>query len=145
MSTALLRPDLSDQADTTAVRSLALIEALKRPGEIPRPARIYVNRNLRLDQIQMVGVDMDYTLAIYNQPRIEELSVRATVDKLVANKGYPAAIRQLTYDPTLGIRGLVVDQATGHVFKPDRYGSPGRVRHGRSIVDHDKVAALYQR
>jgi 5'-nucleotidase len=145
MSSALLRPDLSDQADTTAVRSLALIEALKRPGEIPRIQRVYVNRNLRLDQIQMVGFDMDYTLAIYNQAQIEELSVRATIDKLCSNKGYPDAIRTLSYDPALGIRGLVVDQATGHVFKPDRYGTPGRVRHGHAIVDRDHVAALYQR
>jgi len=141
----LLRPDLSDQADTTAVRSLALIEALKRPGEIPRTSRVYVNRNLRLDQITMVGFDMDYTLAIYNQPKIEELSVRATIEKLCTAKGYPDAIRALTYDPAFGIRGLVVDQATGHVFKPDRYGTPGRVRHGHTIIDHDHVAALYQR
>ena len=50
--------------------------------------------------------------------------------KLVANKGYPAAIQALKYDASLGIRGLVVDQLTGNVFKPDRYGTPGRARHG---------------
>ena len=48
-----------------------------RALDIPRQSRIYVNRNLRLDKIEMVGFDMDYTLALYNQPRIEELSMRA--------------------------------------------------------------------
>ena len=127
MTTALPSPDLSAEGDTSGVKSLALIEALKRPGEIPRSQRVYVNRNLRLAQIQMVGFDMDYTLALYNQAKIEELSVAATVQKLIANKGYPAPIQSLRYDSNLGIRGLVVDQHLGNVFKPDRYGTPGRV------------------
>ena len=42
----------------------------------------------------MVGFDMDYTLALYHQAKIEELSVPATLHKLVANKGYPDAIRR---------------------------------------------------
>jgi 5'-nucleotidase len=144
MTTALPRPEPSAEADFSGVRSLALIEALKRPGEIPRSQRIYVNRNLRLDQVQMVGFDMDYTLALYHQAKIEELSVAATVQKLVANKGYPAPIQSLTYDARLGIRGLVVDMKLGNVFKPDRYGTPGRVRHGHQALPRREVSALYQ-
>src|SRR5436190_22715178 len=102
------------------LKGLALIEALQRPGEIPRPDRVYVNRNLNLSQIELVGFDMDYTLALYNQSKIEELSIRATLDKLISNKGYPEAIRRLDYEPALGIRGLVVDRQHGNVFKPDR-------------------------
>ena len=145
MPTALLEPDRVVRADSTAVRSLELIEALARPGEIPRGHRIYVNRNLRLDQIQMVGFDMDYTLALYHQARIESLSVKATLDKMVSYKGYPAAIFALRYDPSLGIRGLVVDQEHGNLFKPDRYGTPGRVLHGHRNLSDDEVAAHYQR
>ena len=96
----------------------------------PGPSGIYVNRNLKLDQVQMVGFDMDYTLALYHQDKMEELSVLATLHKLVVNKGYPEQIRQLKYDPTLAIRGLMVDQQLGNVFKPDRYGTPGRALHG---------------
>ena len=62
---------------------------------------MFVNRNLRLDKVEMVGFDMDYTLALYNQTRIEELSIRATLDKLVTAKRYPEAIRALGYDPQL--------------------------------------------
>src|SRR5262245_14629532 len=122
-----------------------LIESATRPLDLPRGSRIYVNRNLRLDRIEMVGFDMDYTLAIYNQARIEELSMRATLDKLCANKGYPEEIRRLGYDPTLAVRGLVVDREAGNVFKPDRYGFPGRARHGLAPVDRPHLAELYQR
>ena len=81
-----------------------VIRSLTRPLDVPRGNRVYVNRNLRLDRIEMVGFDMDYTLALYNQPRIEELSMRATLHKLVTAKGYPEAIRDLAYDPMLAIQ-----------------------------------------
>jgi HAD superfamily 5'-nucleotidase-like hydrolase len=119
--------------------------ATTRPLDIPPQSRIYVNRNLRLDKIEMVGFDMDYTLALYNQARIEELSMRATLDKLVSAKGYPEAIRTLAYDPMLAVRGLVVDHENGNIFKPDRYGFPGRARHGLKNIDRVLVAELYQR
>jgi HAD superfamily 5'-nucleotidase-like hydrolase len=106
---------------------------------------VYVNRNLRLDQIKLVGFDMDYTLALYDQARVEELSVLATLHKLVANKGYPEAVRTLPYDPRLAIRGLVVDLEAGNVFKPDRYGTPGQVMHGRQVLDRARVTELYHR
>lgn len=125
--------------------SLELIESAARPLDIPRANRIFVNRNLRLDKIDMVGFDMDYTLALYNQAKIEELSMRATLHKLVTAKGYPEAIRSLTYDPVLAIRGLVVDRLNGNIFKPDRYGFPGRARHGLTTIERPKVAELYQR
>jgi len=115
-------------AREAAAASQNSVEPAARPLDIPREHRVFVNRNLRLDKIEMVGFDMDYTLALYNQPRIEELSVRATLDKLVTAKGYPEAIRALAYDPQLALRGLVVDRDNGNVFKPDRYGYPGRAR-----------------
>jgi HAD superfamily 5'-nucleotidase-like hydrolase len=119
--------------------------AAPKPLDIPRELRVFVNRNLRLDKIEMVGFDMDYTLALYNQARIEELSIRATLEKLVTTKGYPEAIRGLAYDPQLALRGLVVDRENGNIFKPDRYGYPGRARHGLATLERDAISALYQR
>ncbi|MBC8134112.1 MAG: HAD-IG family 5'-nucleotidase [Deltaproteobacteria bacterium] len=121
------------------------IETAARPLDIPRKNRVYVNRNLRLDRIEMVGFDMDYTLAIYDQARIEQLSIQATLDKLCVNKGYPDEIRHLAYEPALAIRGLVVDRANGNIFKPDRYGFPGRARHGSLPMERERVSELYQR
>ena len=45
----------------------------------------------------------------------------------------------------LAVRGLVVDRVNGNIFKPDRYGFPGRARHGLSTIDRSKVGELYQR
>ena len=42
------------------------------------------------------------------------------------------------------MRGLVVDQQHGNIFKPDRYGFPGRARHGLANLDRAQVAELYQ-
>ncbi len=125
--------------------SLDLVASAMRAQDIPRASRIYVNRNLRLDKIEMVGFDMDYTLALYNQPRIEELSMRATLHKLVTAKGYPEAIQGLAYDPMLAVRGLVIDRENGNIFKPDRYGFPGRARHGLQNIERERAAELYQR
>jgi HAD superfamily 5'-nucleotidase-like hydrolase len=125
--------------------NLELIESAARPTDVPRENRVFVNRNLRLDKIEMVGFDMDYTLALYHQAKVEELSMRATLHKLVTTKGYPQAIQSLTYDPLLALRGLVVDRLNGNIFKPDRYGFPGRARHGLASIERDKVAELYQR
>jgi 5'-nucleotidase len=124
---------------------LDLVASAMRPLDIPRASRIFVNRNLRLDKIEMVGFDMDYTLALYNQPRIEELSMRATLHKLVTAKGYPEAIQGLAYDPMLAVRGLVIDRENGNIFKPDRYGFPGRARHGLANIDRERAGDLYQR
>ena len=71
--------------------------------------------------------------------------MRATLHKLVSAKGYPAAIQALSYDPMLAVRGLVVDQLNGNIFKPDRYGFPGRARHGLASMERAKVSELYQR
>ena len=58
---------------------------------VPYVKRLWVNRSLRMDQIEWVGFDMDYTLAIYKQAEIDRLSIEATVKKLLG-RGYPAAL-----------------------------------------------------
>lgn len=125
--------------------ALDLIERLKRPSEIPRKHRVYSNRNLRMDRVQVVGFDMDYTLALYHQPKMEEISIRATVSKLIGGKGYPEEIRSLPFDSAFALRGLVIDRQLGNVLKPDRYGSPGRAYHGRTPIERPRLVELYQR
>src|ERR1700753_1299465 len=141
---AVIAPPPSSER-SEAPESSDVLRSLTRPLDVPRENRVYVNRNLRLDKIEMLGFDMDYTLALYNQARIEELSMRATLEKLVTAKGYPEEIRSLAYDPMLAVRGLVVDRVNGNIFKPDRYGFPGRARHGLKNLDRTLVADLYQR
>src|SRR5215813_12751745 len=42
--------------------------------DVPRKNRVFCNRNLRMDSIEMIGFDMDYTLGLYHQDRLERLS-----------------------------------------------------------------------
>ena len=48
------------------------------PRAIARSDRVFVNRDLRFSNIDWIGFDMDYTLAIYRQERMDTLSVELT-------------------------------------------------------------------
>lgn len=124
----------------------ALQRVLARPAafELPTARQIFVNRNLALAKIELVGFDMDYTLAIYHLRRIEELSFAMTVDKLVAAFGYPEALRQLRYDHGFVIRGLFVDKVRGNLLKIDRFGHVGRAYHGREPLSDEALQRLYR-
>src|SRR5947209_3841848 len=76
--------------DPDVVRVLA-----SRPREVPRARQVYCNRNLRMDQIELVGFDMDYTLAIYHAERIERLSFELTVRKMIHERAYPEKLARI--------------------------------------------------
>ena len=105
---------------------------------------MFVNRNLKMAGIDWVGFDMDYTLAIYNQAAMDDLSIRATVDKLVA-RGYPAEIvRAVRYRIDFPIRGLLIDKKHGHILKLDRFKVVQKGYHGLRELAREEVRALYQ-
>ena len=112
--------------------------------EVPRARRIWTNRNLRMDRIDLVGFDMDYTLAIYHMRRIERLSFDMTVARLVDHAGYPAEVRDVRYDHRFVMRGLVVDKEHGNLFKLDRFNHVGRAYHGRRLLDRETWKRLYR-
>ncbi|HVY62465.1 MAG TPA: HAD-IG family 5'-nucleotidase [Planctomycetota bacterium] len=136
-----------DRTKLFALTRADLPDLLERSVEVaPMDARrkIFVNRNLRLDKIEVIGFDMDYTLAIYKKLKIEELAFNLTVEKLVAKRGYPEAIRSVQYEPDRVIRGLVCDKKRGNIFKMDRYGHIGRVFHGAREMSKEDRIKLYR-
>lgn len=112
--------------------------------DVPRKNRVFCNRNLRMDTIEMIGFDMDYTLALYHQDRLERLSIELTLGKLIEKHAYPEAIRELHYDPRWAIRGVMVDRQLGNVFKLDRHSHVGRCYHGFRELGHDERKAAYR-
>ena len=62
-------------ADAQLHRLLSVPRHGSRHG--PRARDIFVNRNLRMSGIELVGFDMDYTLAIYHMRRLEQLGAVA--------------------------------------------------------------------
>ena len=107
-----------------------------RPGRgIKRTRRVFVNRDLRMTGAAWVGFDMDYTLAIYDQPEMDQLSIQATVEKLI-KRGYPEHHRRHPVSTrSFPIRGLLIDKRFGHILKMDRYKyvQQGLPRHARAL------------
>lgn len=112
--------------------------------EIPVPRQLFVNRNLHFSRVELVGFDMDYTLAIYHLRRLEELSYQMTIDRLVSVKRYPDEIRKIAYDHAFVMRGLFIDKKHGNLLKIDRFGHVGRAYHGRSPLPEDVLQSLYR-
>src|SRR5512135_3707580 len=102
--------------------------------DVARKNRVFCNRNLRMDSIEMIGFDMDYTLALYHQDKLEQLSIALTLDKLIDKHHYPQDIRSLIYDPRWAIRGLMVD----------RQAYVGRCYHGFKELDHEQRRLAYR-
>ncbi len=109
---------------------------------IPRPDRVFVNRNLRMSSIRWVGFDMDYTLAIYRQEQMDALSIQLTVERLI-RRGYPDYLSELAFDPCFPIRGLLIDKRYGNVLKMDRHKVVNVGYHGTRRLAPDEIANLY--
>jgi HAD superfamily 5'-nucleotidase-like hydrolase len=92
--------------------------------------------------VSWVGFDMDYTLAIYDQLAMDELSIKATIDKLVL-RGYPPQIAQIPHATHFPVRGLLIDKRYGHILKMDRYKTVGKGYHGFQKLSQDELRALY--
>ncbi|MGB5349597.1 MAG: 5'-nucleotidase domain-containing protein, partial [Polyangiales bacterium] len=110
----------------------------------PPPAgrRVYCNRNMRLDQVKVVGFDMDYTLAIYRQEEIDRLSIEATVGKLI-ERGYPEELRAMKYRTDFPIRGLLIDRKLGNVLKMDRHRYVKTAYHGFTKLSREERRRAY--
>jgi 5'-nucleotidase len=121
-----------------------LLTAPRERPEVPRARDVFVNRNLRMASIELIGFDMDYTLAIYHMRRLEQLSFDMTLAKLVGQYGYPPVIGHLLYDHHFVMRGLAVDRQTGNILKMDRFGHVGRVWHGLRPVKPEVRRGLYR-
>src|SRR5258706_14581663 len=113
--------------------------------ELAHSRQIYTNRALKMEEISVVGFDMDYTLAVYSMRQIEELAFHMTLERMVAKKGYPAYLTGLKYDHEFVIRGLVVDKDFGNIFKRDRHNHVGRCYHGRREPKINKRRVRYQK
>ncbi len=122
---------------------LALSAVPGEPIRIPRERRVFANRSLKLSQIDWVGFDMDYTLAIYRQPEMDRISVEETVRRLV-QRGYPEEIVGLDYPLDFPVRGLLIDKKYGHILKMDRFKHVQKGYHGMRRLERDELRTLYQ-
>jgi 5'-nucleotidase len=135
---------IHQQQANEAPRQLALPldEFSVQAHGIPRPRRVFTNRNLKMSTIAWVGFDMDYTLAIYDQAAMDQLSIEATIDKLIL-RGYPDFIKSMPQATDFPVRGILIDKRFGHILKMDRYKHVTKGYHGFRRLSKDELHALY--
>src|SRR3954469_19375008 len=93
----------------------------------PPERGVFCNRTLNMRSIRAIGYDMDYTLIHY---RVEEWARRSYEHlklRLVA-LGWP--VQHLAFNPSMVIRGLIVDKQEGNLIKANRFGFVKRAVHG---------------
>jgi HAD superfamily 5'-nucleotidase-like hydrolase len=117
---------------------------LTRRVHFPMARKVYVNRTLNLKKIRYIGLDMDHTLVRYNSENFEKLSHAKIIDKLILRRGYPEALRKLTFDYNFAIRGLVIDRDKGNLLKLNRYAAIRASFHGKSPLDFKTHQKLYK-
>ena len=119
------------------------IESRTGVAHPPPPARrIYTNRNTRLDRVEAVGFDMDYTLAIYRQDEMDKLSIDVTLQKLV-ERGYPEELLKIEYRTDFPVRGLLIDRKLGNILKMDRYRYVKTAYHGFHPLTREERRRAY--
>ena len=121
-----------------------IADSILKTGHPPLQRRIFVNRNLRMDSIDAIGFDMDYTLARYFRQPIENLAYTMSIDRLI-DRGYPKEIRTLGYDGDFVVRGLTVDKELGNTIKLDRHSHASIAYHGLNPMDKETRRDLYRR
>ena len=119
-----------------------LLELLRHRGteQVERAYQVYCNRDLNFAEIDAVGFDMDYTLAVYKQDAVDRLSVELTLERLVAHRGYPAEVLNIQPDHEFAIRGLVVDKKLGNILKLDSHRHVGMAYHGFRALAEEELA-----
>lgn len=129
---------MTEQNDTFDISAI-----LEDPPQSVSTRRVYANQNLDMSKIEVVGFDMDYTLAAYHQRAMDDLCIWATLEKLIKNRGYPEDIRNARLDPDFIIRGLVMDKETGNIFKMNAHRHVGRCYHGYQKLDEESRTKAY--
>jgi len=104
---------------------------------------VFVNRTLNLKRIRYVGLDMDHTLIRYNSEIFEALSYNSIKDKLIA-KGYPAEIKDFSFDFNIAIRGLAIDRKRGNLLKLNRHSAIRASYHGLQPIEFRQQNKIYQ-
>ncbi|XP_011623916.2 5'-nucleotidase domain-containing protein DDB_G0275467 isoform X1 [Amborella trichopoda] len=122
---------------------LNIPEALKSMPKM-NPKGIYVNKNLRLDNIQVYGFDYDYTLAHYSD-NLQSLIYDLAKEHMVNEFKYPESCLQFKYDPTFPIRGLYYDRIKGCLLKMDFFQSiePDGCFYGRRQLSREEIKEMY--
>jgi HAD superfamily 5'-nucleotidase-like hydrolase len=109
--------------------------------QVPPGRQIYSNRTLNLRTIRAIGYDMDYTLVHYHAD-VWEQRVYDRLKQMFVEDGWP--VEDLEFDPSLVIRGLVIDTELGNIVKANRFGYVMRAAHGTRAMSFEEQRDVYR-
>eukprot|EP00276_Gloeochaete_wittrockiana_P016238 CAMPEP_0184347056 /NCGR_PEP_ID=MMETSP1089-20130417/15213_1 /TAXON_ID=38269 ORGANISM="Gloeochaete wittrockiana, Strain SAG46.84" /NCGR_SAMPLE_ID=MMETSP1089 /ASSEMBLY_ACC=CAM_ASM_000445 /LENGTH=596 /DNA_ID=CAMNT_0026677971 /DNA_START=250 /DNA_END=2040 /DNA_ORIENTATION=+ len=135
-------PKVPIKLPADVVQKLAQKRQQAEEEEFAYQHAIFCNRSLSMKTIKAVGMDLDYTLAIYEPKAFERLAYTCTLTKLIS-LGYPEEISQWEFDPNYVIRGLVIDKARGNLLKMDRHKYVKVAYHGFKELSPEVRRTLY--
>jgi HAD superfamily 5'-nucleotidase-like hydrolase len=115
---------------------------LVHPEGVHPHRRIFCNRTLNLGSVRAIGYDLDYTLVHYNV-RAWEGRAYEHIQRRLSEQGWP--VDDLAFDPSLVMRGLVVDTERGNLLKVDRFGFVKAALHGPALLPWTTTRELYAR
>jgi 5'-nucleotidase len=110
--------------------------------EAPPGRGVFCNRTLNMKSIKAIGYDMDYTLIHYHAAEWERRAHDFMRQRLAA-KGWP--VGELRFDPTMVVRGLVIDVEHGNILKPNRFGLVRKAMHGTRALTFEEQRVAYAR
>lgn len=110
--------------------------------DIENQRGVYCNRSLNFRSLKAIGYDMDYTLVHYNVEAWEGRAYEHIKLRLLA-EDWP--VEDLTFQPELAIRGLVIDLKLGNLVKANRFGYVWRSTHGTSLIPYSQMRHQYTR
>ena len=120
-----------------------------RHHQIARPdpdgGGVYVNCILDLRHVTAVGLDLDHTLAVYDDRRVNALAFAETCRNLVDIRGYHSRVGRLEYDHDAVARGLVADVRRGILVKLDHQDRVVRARLGNRFLGSIDIDRTYGR
>ena len=104
---------------------------------------VYVNYTLDLTHVDVVGLDLDHTLAVYDDAEVNTLAFAETCRNLVELRGYPPRVGDLEYDNAAVARGLVADTERGNLVKLDYRNYVRRALGGKQYLGSNDIAEAY--
>jgi len=106
--------------------------------------KIFVNRNLKMKKIKMIGFDMDYTLAAYKKTALEVLQYEKIKTRLINKANYPKEILKYKYIEGFVILGLFLDLENGNLLKVDRYNFVSKGYRGLTELTDEELHKVYR-
>jgi HAD superfamily 5'-nucleotidase-like hydrolase len=91
----------------------------------------------------VVGLDLDHTLAVYDDPLVNALAFDETCRNLLEFRDYPPSVVQCGYDHSTVARGLIADTRHGTLVKLDHRDRVLRARGPKGYLGSDHIQQAY--